>query len=87
MSGFRDARREPQDRARPPRGGNPAAILPREIVKTTKMPIRFPSAPGTMPSTPKAQRDDPIPPNTPGVRVLDGCASMLAGYHPSQKAV
>ena len=41
-----------------------------------------PSAPGTMPSTPKAQRDDPIPPTTPGVRVLDGCASVLAGYPP-----
>ena len=38
-----------------------------------------------MPSTPKAQRDDPIPPTTPGVRVLDGCASVLAGYHPSRR--
>ena len=30
-----------------------------------------------------AQRDDPIPPNTPGSRVLERCTSVLAGYHPS----
>ena len=31
----------------------------------------------------KAQRDDPIPPNPPGTRVLDRCTSVLGGYHPS----
>ena len=41
------------------------------------MPIQSPSAPGTMPSTPKAQRDDPIPPTTPGTRVLDRCLSVF----------
>ena len=33
----------------------------------------------------RAQRDDPIPPNPPGSRVVDRCASVLAGYHPSRR--
>ena len=39
--------------------------------------------PGTMPSTPTAQHDDPILPTTPDTRVLYRCRSVLAGYHPS----
>ena len=39
--------------------------------------------PGTMPSTLTAQHDDPIPPTTPGTRVLYRWRSVLAGYHPS----
>ena len=35
---------------------------------------------------PKAQRRDPIPPSTPGARVLDRDLTVLAGYHPLQKA-
>ena len=33
-----------------------------------------------------AQRDDPIPPNTPGSRVLERCTSLLAGYLPSRRS-
>jgi hypothetical protein len=36
---------------------------------------------------PKAQRDDPIPPNTPVSRVLDRSIYVLAGYHPSRRSV
>ena len=52
-----------------------------------KTPIRPHSAPRTMPSTPKAQRDDPITPTTPGASVVDRYASVLAGYHPSRRPV
>ena len=36
---------------------------------------------------PKAQRRDPIPPTTPGARVLDRDLTVLAGYHPSRRPV
>eukprot|EP00964_Phaeocystis_antarctica_P087912 scaffold55898_cov78-Phaeocystis_antarctica.AAC.1 len=36
---------------------------------------------------PKAQRRDPIPPTTPGARVLDRDRTVLAGYHPSRRPV
>ena len=34
-----------------------------------------------------AQRRDPIPPSTPGARVLDRDPTVLAGYHPSGRPV
>ena len=51
-----------------------------------KTPL-VPALPERGRARPKAQRRDPIPPTTPGARVLDRCRSVLAGYHPSRRPV
>jgi len=51
-----------------------------------KTPL-VPALPERGRARPKAQRRDPIPPSTPGARVLDRDLTVLAGYHPSRRPV
>ena len=51
-----------------------------------KTPL-VPALPERCRARPKAQRRDPIPPSTPGARVLDRDLTVLAGYHPSRRPV
>ena len=53
-----------------------------------KTPVRAPQRPpATIPSTPTAQHDDPIPLTTVGARVLDRDLTVFGGYHPSRRPV